>query len=614
MVSFSRDTLEGRGITRRELLRAGVAGAALGSLPACALGPWGQTSAGARLDALFERSFARRLARSPLLQASIGIKTDQDQWDTPGDAHAVEDAGLTRAELAELRRIDRAQLPPAAQLSHRLFEYDAEQELARFAWRHHHYPVCQMRGPQRTVPQTLIDKHPIASREDAQAYIARLQRVQPYLAAIVAGLRRQEAMGIKPPAFSYPLVIGTCENLLRGAPFDESDADSPIYADFKSKLAAAQLSSPEQLLRNAQAALRKSVAPGFHELIAWLREAHARGAHSSGVWTLPEGKAYYEAILQVETTLPVTPDEVHERGLTEVARIHGELAAMKSRVGFKSKLPDFFRYLQTDSRFYLPSTDEGRRTYLAQVETVLAGVNARLGEITTFKPKAELQVRRLQEWLEPSAATAGYFPAAADGSRPGIVYYNQLDMAKLPAYEQSALAYHEGVPGHHLQNAVSRELDDLPAFRRYGSYTAYSEGWALYAEQLPSELGLYRDDWQEIGRLSTDLMRAGRLVVDTGLHARRWTVEQAQAWLERNTLGTPAGHVVAVRRYVVTPGQATAYQMGKQKILELRAQAKARLGERYRLVDFNDVVLGSGPVPLPVLEDGVRTWLATGAT
>lgn len=589
-------------VTRRGVL---IAGALLAARPSFALA----ASESERLNEFFERVFRRQVARNPLFQARLGVKTDQDKWNDVSDARADEDAKLTRRDLAELRAFDYESLTPAAQLNHRLFAYDAGQELELFRWRHHRYPVCQMRGPQRTIPHTLINNHPIGTHEDAEAYVARLHGVKEYLAEIVAGLGRQEKLGVKPPRFAYPLVIGNCENLLRGTPWNAGSGDSPMLADFKAKIAAAGLNGQAALVRGAEAGLREGFGHGFRQLIDWLREAEARGAHESGVWSLPDGDDYYAAMLEAHTTLPATADEVHAIGLEEVARLHGEIERLMQGVGFNGGVGEFFEHLRTNRQFYYPNTDKGRADYIAAAEAVLAEIDSRLAELTTFRPEAGMIVKRVEPWLEESAGTAGYFSPSADGTRPGILYYNLRDMANLPRYGLSALAYHEGVPGHHLENAVSQELP-LPAFRLYGGYTAYSEGWGLYAEELPKALGMYRDPWQDLGRLTSELMRAGRLVVDTGLHARRWTRERTIDWLNTNTADSHADNVTATHRYIVTPGQATAYEMGKLKMMELKGRAQSALGDRYRLRDFNDVVLGGGPVPMPVLEENVEAWLA----
>lgn len=592
------------GADRRVVLLGGAALAAAGP----ALGQTGGETE--RLNAFFEAVFERRAARSPSLQARLGLGGPQWGWDDVSDARAVEDAALVRGDLERLAEFDRDRLTPAARLSADVFAHDARDDLLRFRWRHHHYPVCQMRGPQRAIPHGLINNHPIASREDAQAYVARLHAVGPHLDQVIAGLAQQEAMGIRPPDFALPMVITNCENLLRGAPFG-GDGDSPILADFREKVAAAELASAEGLLREAEAGLREGFGPGFRRLIGWLGAAAARGSHRSGVGALPDGEAYYAAMLESHTTLPVDAAQVHALGLSEVARIQAEMAGLQARIGFSGDLPAFFAHLRNEPQFYYPDTEAGRAAYLSESAAVIEEVEGRLGELMTLRPSGEMVIRRVEPWLEGSAGIAGYFAGSPDGQRPGILYYNLRDMGNLPRFELSALAYHEGVPGHHLEKAVTQQLGDLPRFRRHGGYTAYSEGWALYAEQLPREIGLYQDPLQDFGRLSSELMRAGRLVVDTGLHAFGWSEARALAWLEHNTPNSAADNLGAVRRYLVTPGQATAYAMGRLKVLELRERARSELGGRYRLQDFNDVVLGGGPLPLPVLEQVVEAWIAS---
>ncbi|WP_129791503.1 DUF885 family protein [Sphingosinicella sp. CPCC 101087] len=601
--------MKGPELNRREMLAAGMLAAAS---PALALQPGSESE---RLDRFFEQVWQRDVARSPAMQANLGLRSGRDRWPDVTEARAAEDAELVRGDLAALRRFDRAALTPEAELSYRLFEYDSEQALRAHRWRLNRYPVCQMRGPQRSIPQTLIDGHAIANREDADTYVARLHRVRPYMADIVARLELQARHGVRPPDFSYPLVIGNCENLLRGAPFDTSGSDSPILADFRTKVARLDLADGQKtaLVRDAEAGLVEGFGPGFRQLIDHLREGERIVTRNDGVWHLPEGDEYYAAALQMETTLPVSADEVHRLGHEEVARIHGAMRALMPRLGVSGSLADLFAHARSSDDLYYPDTPEGKARYLAEMRAKIDEVMARLDEIMTRRPRAPLEVRPVEPWLEASAGTAGYFAPSADGSRPGILLVNMRAMRNLPVYELSALAYHEGVPGHHLERAVSRELTGLPRFRQFGGYTAFSEGWALYAEQLPMEMGLYADAWQEFGQLSMELMRAGRLVVDTGVHALRWSRERAVAWLDENTPANHDDNVTAVQRYIVTPGQACAYEMGKLRMMALRDRARTRLGAAYDIRRFNDTILGSGPLPLPILEENVDRWIARGA-
>jgi uncharacterized protein (DUF885 family) len=425
-------------LSRRQMLAAAALAAAR---PAWALQSGSESE---RLHAFFEAVWQQGVARSPAMQASLGQLSGRERWPDVSDAHADQGAAIARRNLEELRRFDRAALTPEAQLSYDVFAFNAEQALTAHRWRLNRYPVCQMRGPQRSIPQTLIDDHPIASRADAEAYILRLQRVRPYLAEIVAGLDRQAARGVRPPNFSYPLVIGNIENLLRGAPFDTSGADSPILADFRTKLARVELDEAARtsLLRDAEAGLSEGFGPGFRQLIDWLSASGRGFARNDGVWSLPEGDAYYAAALAMETTLPASAEEVHRLGHQEVARIHGAMRALMPRLGFSGALAGLLAHARTDARFFYPNTDEGRARFLDEMRTRLDEVMARLGEIMTRRPRARVEVQRVPLWLEVSAATAGYFSPPADGSRPGLLLVNQRDMRNLPTYELSALAYH----------------------------------------------------------------------------------------------------------------------------------------------------------------------------
>ena len=595
-------------LSRRELIAAGALAAAT---PAWATA----TDESARLDAFFESVFQRDLARNPAAQSSMGIAGGTaGWWPDVSQARADENVALVRRDLAELRRFDRAALPPEARLSYDLFAYDAEEAIERHRWRGNHYPVCQMRGPQRDIPQTLINNHPIASVADAEAYVARLHAVRPYLTAVVTGLERQAANGVVPPPFSAPLVIGNCEKLITGAPFQPGAPDSPILADFRGKLAKLPVGDAEQarLVKAAEAGLVEGFGPGFRGLIDHLRATGCGAKCNDGVWRLPDGDAYYAAQLRWNTTLPLSPAEVHRIGLEETARLHGEMRTVATRAGFAGTLPELFAYVRADDRFYYPDTAAGKAAYLDAMRAKIAAVTMRLGELTNHVPSADVLVKPVEPWLEASAGTAGYFAPSADGSRPGILYVNTRDMRNLPIFELSALSYHEGVPGHHLEKAVTRALTGLPKFRAFGGYTAFSEGWALFAEQLPIDMGLYDDPWQEFGRLSMELMRAGRLVTDTGVHALRWSREKAVTWLDENTPSNHADNVTAVQRYIVTPGQACAYEMGKLKLVELRDRARTKLGGGFDLRRFNDRVLGSGALPLPMLETRIDAWIATG--
>ncbi|HEC00773.1 MAG TPA: DUF885 domain-containing protein, partial [Sphingomonadales bacterium] len=304
-------------------------------------------------------------------------------------------------------------------------------------------------------------------------------------------------------------------------------------------------------------------------------------------------------------------DEIHQLGLDEVARIHGEMRDIMKKVNFEGSLQDFFEFTRTDKQFYYPNTEEGKQAYLTKAEQIINTMKGRLDEVFISKPKADLIVKRVEAFREKSAGKAFYNRPAPDGSRPGIYYANLYKMSEMPTYQMEALAYHEGIPGHHMQLAIMQELKNIPKFRKFGGYTAYTEGWGLYSEFLPKEMGFYADPYSDFGRLAMELWRACRLVVDTGIHDKKWTREQAIDYLATNT-PNPRGDVVkAIERYIVMPGQATAYKIGMLKIQSLRAKAKAELGDKFDIRQYHEVVLRDGALPLSTLEDKVNEWIAS---
>lgn len=563
-----------------------------------------------RINAFFERVFERNLARSPIRQSRMGIKTAQDRWDDISEERQLEDAELARADLRELATFDFERLDAASKLSYRLFERNLRESLQGFQWRRHDYLVTQMGGIHRRIATTLLTSHPIAERVDAEAYIARLERVKPLLEQLVVELRRQEAVGVQPPRFVYDLTIGEAGNLVKGRPFDDG-ADCPMLADFRAKVAAAGWPAGEQaaLVSRAEAALRTDFGPGYRQLIEHLRVAQKSATDVAGAWKLPNGAAFYRYSLESYTTLPVAPDQLHELGLKEVARIHAEMRGIMQRLGFSGSLQDFFRSVREDPRLYYADTPTGREEYLADTRKLLDGIRARQSEVLGLMPKADIVVRPVEPWREKSAAKAFYQGPSEDGSRPGIFFVNLYDMHAAPRYQLPVVLYHEAIPGHHVETAVAYELPALPRFRKFDSVAAFSEGWGLYSETLAKEMGFYQDPYDDFGRLSLGLMRAARLVVDTGLHEKRWTREQGIAYFDDNTPGSHYDNQREVERYIVLPGQATSYAVGMLKIVELRERARKSLGAQFDLRAFHDVVLGSGPLPLPILEENVDAWI-----
>ena len=407
-------------------------------------------------------------------------------------------------------------------------------------------------------------------------------------------------------------MIETARNIITGAPFDDSGADSPLMADIRGKIAALELDEAEssRLLSEAEAALVEVVGPAYQRVIALFEEQAAAATEDDGVWKHPDGGEYYNHLLNGYTTMDLSAEEIHQLGLQEVDRIHGEMRAIMAEVGFEGSLQDFFDFMRTDSQFYYENTDEGRERYLSEATALIDTMRETLPQMFHTFPQADLEVRRVEAFREASAGKAFYQRPAPNGTRPGVYYANLRDMADMPTYQMEALAYHEGIPGHHMQLAIMQELQDVPAFRRFGGYTAYTEGWGLYSEYLPLEFGYYSDPYSNFGRLAMELWRACRLVVDTGLHYHQWDRERAVQYLLENTPNPEGDSRAAIDRYIVYPGQATAYKIGMLEILRLRTVAEEELGEAYDIRDFHDVVLTQGAMPLAVLEERVEAWIA----
>lgn len=569
----------------------------------------------AAINAWFEEAFERQVARSPMFQTFLGRKTSYGEWDNATDEFERESHRLQIQALAEMReRFDYDALGRSAQLSYRLFEYETELADRRFPYRNHWYVFSHFRGPHTGVPTFLANQHRVDTVEDAEAYISRLEAVDTYLGQHQAVAEDQFANGIFPPKWSYEQMLATARNIISGAPFDAGEEPSAMLADFEKKVNALDVdeATKADLMERGRAALVSSVKPAYESVIAMFEEQMTDAADEDGAWKLPDGAGYYAMQLEAMTTTDMTAADIHELGLSEVARIHEEMEKIKENVGFDGTLQEFFVYMREDpeGKFTYPNTDEGREAYLSEAKAIIDNMRGRLDELFLTFPQAELVVRRVEPYRERAAGKAFYQRPAPDGSRPGIYYANLYDMNDMPVYQMEALAYHEAIPGHHMQLAIAQELEGVPSFRKFGGFTAYTEGWGLYSEWIPKEMGLYKDPYSDFGRLAMELWRAARLVVDTGIHDRQWTREEAIGYLIDNTPNPQGDCVKAIERYIVMPGQATAYKIGMLKILELRRRAEEALGENFDVRAFHDAVLKDGAVPLAILEENIEAWIA----
>jgi len=566
-----------------------------------------------RMDAWFEEKFMADVRKSPQALASLGIKDRMDEWDDPSRSFALDGLDTTRRNLEELRStFDFDTLDADHKLSYRLFENSAKLDIEGGKWWYHTYRFTQMRGIHNGTPTFLLNRHNIENIEDAENYIKRLEGVEAYLGKMIENSQTAFEKGIAPPKFVYAYNLESAQNILKGAPIDDSDELNLILNDFKTKVDKLEISDDEReaLFANAIDALQNSVAPAYEAFMAEMTRQQSLASEDDGVWKLPDGEEFYAYRLRRMTTTDMSPSQIHDLGLSEMDRIHGEMRDIMKQVGFEGDLQGFFEFMRTDPQFTLPDSDKGRADYLAQATEIIDTMELRLPEVFHRAPKAALEVRRVEAFREKAAGKAFYNLGAADGSRPGYYYANLYRMQDMPLYEMEALAYHEGIPGHHMQLSISQELEGIPKFRKYGRYTAYSEGWGLYSEYLPKEMGFYSDPYSDFGRLAMELWRAARLVVDTGIHDKKWSREDAINYLTTNTPNTPEACAKAIERYIVMPGQATAYKIGMLKIQELRSMAETQLGDAYDIRDFHDVVLASGPVPLNIMEEHIKAYIA----
>lgn len=553
---------------------------------------------------LFTEYDAAQLAASPQGKSYRGVRdADYGKWDDMSAAADERSHRLLQDTAERMRaRFDPATLAPGDALSWRLFDALAKRRDSLHPYRGYGYLFDQMNGAQSQLPAFLINIHRVSNEQEAQAYVSRIEGLGMALDTLAAESRARAEQGVMPPRWVYDYVISDINNLL------EARDGNAILVDLASKVERLDLDAQTKAGINAGAsdAWWDSVVPAYQRLLAEMQRQQAIAPTDDGVWRFPEGAAYYKALLASYTTTDLGADQIHDLGLREVARIHGEMRAIMAQVGFTGTLLEFFAFTRDDPRFYHTT----REDYLAEAQRHMAGMEARLPDYFLTLPKDPLVIKPVEAFREKSAGKAFYQSPAPDGSRPGTYYVNLFNLADMSKNELEALAYHEGIPGHHLQRSIQTGLGDVPPFRRFGGVTAYSEGWGLYSEELGKDMGFYTEPYSDFGRLGMELWRAARLVVDTGIHHKRWSREEAIRYLAQNT-PNPEGDIrKAIERYVVYPGQATAYTIGKLKIMELRERARAALGGAFDIRTFHEVILASGPVPLDILEENVDAWIA----
>lgn len=565
--------------------------------------------------AFLDRSVVKMAFESPETLTSLGFleSVGITGHNAELDDDSPEAMDKTFAQVRDLRETllsySDADLDENQRISKDIALYLADFALVSEPYRYHNYPLNQLFGVQNGYPSFMQAQHQVHSVGDAENYLSRLQKVKLKFAQTLEGLKIREAKGIIPPKFVIERVLTEMNDFV-ATPIQ----DNILYSSFKTKLADTDISADEQarLLAAAEADIKGYVHPAYQLFIDYFTQLQAKAGTDDGYWALPNGDLAYEQLLKFFTTTNYTADEIHAKGLAEVDRIQSEIMTILAAEGYdvSQGFSVAIEALAADPKFYYEDSDAGRAQILVDYQHILDEVNAGLGDAFRIRPEAGMEVVRIPEFKEKTAPGAYYQQPAIDGSRPGRFYANLYDIKATPKYGMRTLAYHEGIPGHHFQIAVAMELEGMPLIRKMAPFTAYIEGWALYSERLAWELGFQKDPFDNIGRLQAELFRAVRLVVDTGIHHSRWTREQAIDYMKKNTGMSDRDVTAEIERYIVMPGQATAYKVGMMKILELREKAKLALGDKFDLRDFHDVVLKNGAVPLNILETLVDRYIA----
>ena len=560
----------------------------------------------------FESVFQDSVLDSPEFQASLGYKSNYDKWDDITWQASRQRAYRAKDDLDYLEKnIDFDKLDENTKISYRLMVKRLQRKIDNDNFIFHNYLITHRGGKHSSIPSFLINYHRIDEEQDVKDYISRLRNVEPLMDDLILQLKLRQDVKKIAPAFVFPQAIKTSENIISGYPFEETKKQNVIYEDFMKKLNALEMSDALKLRYQSEmeAVLVTIVNYSYRKLITFLEEQQKLADNNHGVWKFEDGEEYYQHTLDGYTTLGLTAEEIHEIGLSEVERIHGEIYEIMEKVNFDGTLKEFFDFMREDDQFYYPEGPEGRQMYLDQVQVVVDTLSNRIEELFYGLPSIPLQVKPVEAYREASAGIAFYQRGQADGSRPGTYYANLYRMRDMPIYKLENLAYHEAIPGHHMQISIQLEVEDMPSFRKYGGYSVFAEGWALYSETLPKEIGLYKDPYSDFGRLSGELWRACRLVVDTGVHHYKWTREEGIEYYMNNTANPEGDCIGMVERHIVWPGQAVSYKIGMIKVQELRAYAEQELGDKFSIQEFHDVVLRNGSVTMDILEDIVYSWV-----
>ena len=567
------------------------------------------------ISIFFERAFIQFLLEDPEAVSSLGIfeqlgyKGFDGMLTDVSPAHEQKLAKMARDDLETLRKYDRASLSPANQLSYDILEWFLQDLVEGQRWLFHDYPVNQLFGVQSSTPDFMVQIHPIADRRDVHNYTARLTAFGRKFDQLLEGLRLRESKGIVPPKFVIERVLAEMRAFI-AVPARQNI----LYTNLRTKLArlaAVPVSERPKLLADAQSAIEHSVYPAYGRLIDYFERLQPQVTSDYGVWKLPDGDSYYDHLIRSHTTTALDAEQVHNIGLAEVARIEKELDGILRSQGLpEGSIAERIARLNANPRLQYSNDDAGRAGCIADYQRYIDEIVRGLGADFAAPPGLDIKVERVPQFKEKTAPGAYADTGSLDGARPGVFYVNLRDMRDIHKYQMRTLAYHEAVPGHQLQGVIAQRLAGVPTFRKILPFTAYDEGWALYAERLGWEMGFENDPLDNLGRLQAEMFRAVRLVVDTGIHRKHWTREQAIDYMLEKT-GMARSEVVSeIERYFVIPGQALAYKIGMLRILELRTRSQAQLGAAFDIRQFHGIVLGSGAMPLGILEKQVEASIA----
>lgn len=558
-----------------------------------------------------EQSFEEELDFYPQKKTIIGRKDAMDKLDSYSPQAFKAINAFWRNKKDQFALIDPTLLNSANKLNYDLYSYLIDEKIAEIPWTYHEYVLEHKRGPHVNFPVFMANNHEITNIEEARSYITRVRAVEEQLSGLTDFLYEQKAKGIFLPRFVYEEVLTSIKQLLRGYPFEQKRNLHPIWQDFAAKIENKAWIGAQQkksLQEDLKIALIGNFKRAYKKLSFHVKNIKKLANSDLGAWKHEQGDSYYQHKIKRYTSLDISPAEVHQLGLKEVQRIHNEMTAIMAKIGFQGTLKDFFSHVNNRPQAYCSAGKKGRAECLKMNRNFINNIKNQQSKYLSLKIKDDLLVKGVETYREKTSALAFYERPSLDHRRPGIYYLNLVDPKRLPIYELEALAYHEGIPGHHLQISISQNVK-LPNFRKFYFLTAFSEGWALYAEKFPKELGFYEDPYSDYGRLSMELWRACRLVLDTGIHAKKWTKEQAISYLLENTSRTEAEAVSSTERYTVWPGQAISYKIGMNHIMTMREKAKKRLGKNFNLADFHDQILNSGSLPLFLLEEKIDRWL-----